>query len=215
MWCSTMKDWGFVMLSVDARRSLEAATCRYSTFVDNVGPYLEGRGISREAAVTFRLGCVVDPLPGDEPFTGRLAIPYLTPAGVVQVRYRAVDDSSPKYLGRAGDQTTLFNVLAFQQDSDVIAVCEGELDTIVAWQCGIAAVGLPGATSWKRHYARAFDDYRVLVLADGDPAGRELGKRVASSIDNAVVISMPEGADVTDVFLWEGRDGLLKKIGLS
>jgi len=37
----------------------------------------------------FHLGVVVDPLPGHEQFLGRVAIPYVTPSGVVDIRFRA------------------------------------------------------------------------------------------------------------------------------
>ncbi len=41
------------------------------------------------------------------------------------------------------------------------------------------AVGAPGAASWKTHYSRIFEDFDVvLVLADGDEAGLEFGKRI-------------------------------------
>lgn len=212
-----MKGWGFVTLSVDARRSLEEATATYQFQIDAAGTYLAARGISRGSANTFRLGYVAEPMIGHEQYAGRLAIPYLTPAGPVDLRFRAVrDDDTPKYLSRPGAESHLFNVLAFQQDDDVIAVCEGEMDTIIAHgECGIPAVGVPGANGWKPWYARAFADYRkVIVLCDGDQPGRDLGKKIAQQIDVATVVSMPDGLDVNEVFLAEGPDGIRKRVGL-
>lgn len=205
------------MLSVDARKLLDEATRVYHAQISLVTDYLRGRGISSEAASMFRLGYVSDPMIGHEQYMGRLAIPYLTPTGTVDIRFRALrEDDSPKYLSRPGAEGHLFGVLALQQDTDTMTICEGELDTIVATaECGIPAVGVPGSNGWKHWYGRAFSDYRrVIVLCDGDQAGRDLGKRVAQQIDTAVVIAMPDGMDVTDVYLAEGVDGVRKRAGL-
>ena len=61
----------------------------------------------------------------------------------------------PKYMGLPGTHTRLYNVLALQQAGDFIAVCEGEIDAITLhYKCGVPAVGVPGANSWKPHYTR-------------------------------------------------------------
>ena len=135
------------MLSVDARRSLEEATQTYHAQVGTVAEYLQGRGIQQEAAFTHRLGFVAVPMIGHEQYVGRLAIPYITPTGVVDLRFRAISpDDSPKYMSRSGAEQHIYNVPAFQIDSDVIAICEGEMDTIITHSmCGIPAVGMPGS----------------------------------------------------------------------
>lgn len=207
------------MLSVDARNLLEEAASLYQQAVDHVGPYLASRGITRQVADTVRLGYVTpdNAMVGHEQYVGRLSIPFLTPSGCIDIRWRSItDDDSPKYLSRAGADPHLYNVLAFQEDSDVIAICEGEIDTITAhYLCGIPTVGLPGANSWKPFYSRAFADYRkVLVLSDGDQAGRDLGKRIAQQIDVAMVVSMPDGQDVNSIYMSEGIDGVRKRVGL-
>ena len=205
------------MLSVDARKLLEQAAATYHSQIDTAKEYLRTRGVTRRTADMYKLGVVATPMIGDEQYVGRIAIPYLTPTGVVDMRYRAMgNDDSPKYLSRPGAHDTMFGVKAFQIDSDVIAICEGEFDTmIVNSEVGIPAVGLSGANKWKPWYSRAFQDYRkVFVLADGDQAGADMGKRIAQSIDVAVVVSMPEGMDVTDVFLAEGADGIRRRVGL-
>ena len=207
------------MLSQSARESLEEAAAVYQQAVEYAGPYLGSRGLNRQVADTVRLGYVTpdNAMVGHEGYIGRLSIPFITPTGVVDIRFRSItDDDSPKYLSRSGADPHLYNVLAFQSDEDFIAVCEGEIDTMTAhYMCGIPTVGLPGANSWKPFYARAFMDYRkVFVLADGDQAGRDLGKKIAQQIDVATVVSMPDGMDVNDVFLAEGPDGIRKRVGL-
>ena len=189
--------------------ALEAATAGYAADLPMVADYLAGRGITQDMAVTFRLGFVAHPAPGHEPYAGRLAIPYLTPAGVVDIRFRAVGESDAKYLSRPGATPTLFNVGAFFRQSMTIAVAEGELDTIVMdTVSGIPAVGCPGVQLWKPFYNRLFADYRVLVMCDGDDAGRDFGKRLAREIDGATPIHLPNGQDVNSLFHAGGADAI-------
>lgn len=207
------------MPSLVVKQSLEQATTRYQAHVQQVGTYLASRGITPEVAATVRLGYVApdDYEPGHEQYVGRLVIPFITPTGVIDIRFRAVGtDDGPKYLTRPGGESHLYNVTAFQQESDVIAICEGEIDTITAhYLCGIPAVGLSGANNWKDWYARAFQDYRrVIVLCDGDQPGRDLGKRIASQIDTTVVVSMPDNHDVNSLFVSDGPTAVRERAGL-
>ena len=201
------------MLSEDAKLLLEQAAVAYNGQISSAATYLAGRGISEKAAHTHLLGYVEEPVIGHEDMQGRLAIPYITPTGIVDIRFRAVTpDVTPKYLSRSGAEQHIYNVSAFQEDSDFIAVCEGEIDTIITHSmCGVPAVGMPGSQAWKDWQARAFHDYRkVFVLTDGDNAGKEMGKKIMQAIDVAVVVSMPDGMDVNEVFLNEGADGIRK-----
>lgn len=194
----------------------DAAT-EYSNHVGQAGAYLSGRGITPEVAEAFRLGYVADPLPGDEDYAGRLAVPYLTPAGVVDIRYRALlEGQTPKYLSRPAAPTRMFNVQALLTDSDVIAVCEGEIDTIIMHALvGVPAVGIPGANNFKDHYRLLLEDFeRVVVMCDGDQAGREFGKKLAGECGNATVVHLPDGSDVNDFYLSDGPDAIRRRAGL-
>ena len=205
------------MLSNDARLALETATETYANQIDEAGRYLTSRGITKEAAQKHRLGFVSHPMIGHEEMVGRLSIPYVTPAGVVEMRFRSIDpNTNPKYLSRVGSKSHMYNVGALNERSAFIAICEGEMDAIVASTiCGIPAVGVPGAQTWQSSYRRAFQDYRkVFILADGDAAGQELAKKIAQAIDVAVVVTMPEGKDVNDIVMEEGPEGLRERIGL-
>jgi DNA primase len=205
-------------LSVSQRKYLETAVEAYEAQVSvQVAAYLVQRGITKEVAHTYRLGGVVEPLVGDEEFTGRLSIPYITRTGVIDIRYRALaPDQTPKYLSRTGSQIRLYNVSALLKPSETIAICEGEIDAITMDALvGVPAVGVPGSNSWRDHFRLLFEDYsQVLVMCDGDQAGREFGKRIAGEITGATIIHMPEGTDVNDVYVNEGADGVKKRIGL-
>jgi DNA primase len=203
-------------LSKSQRELLAKATENYERNLDEVAPYLESRGITKETALMFRLGFVKNPEAGHEPYQGKLAIPYLTPSGVIDIRFRSLNaDSGPKYLSRPGASTHIFNVAALNTDSDVLVICEGEIDTMIATQVGFSAVGLPGANNWKPFYTRVLADWeKIMLFCDGDNAGKEMAKTITRELDNVFPIFMPENCDVNDVYLAEGAEGLHKRAGV-
>lgn len=194
------------MLSESQRRSLELAAATYEAAVAGAVEYLRARGIEATTARTYRLGYVAD---GE--YAGRLAIPYITADGsVVDIRYRALSpEQSPKYLSRPGSKSHLFSVSSLLADGDTVYITEGEIDAITLNQFGFNAVGVPGASNWQEHWKRLFDDYdRVIVVCDGDQAGRDFGKKVAERIDGATAVHLPEGEDVNSLYVTD-RDALL------
>jgi DNA primase len=204
-----------VKQSNSQRAYLLRAAQQYASCIDLAKDYLETRGLSVEEARMFHLGVVEDPLPGHEPYKGRLAIPYVTPSGVVDIRFRKiVDDDSPKYLGMPGANTTMFNTNACFQANGYICVTEGELDCVtLAVKTGHPTVGIPGANNWKPHYAKILDDYEiVIVLADGDKAGAEFGKQISREVPNTTVIAMPENEDVNSVIVKLGKEWIDERI---
>jgi len=203
-------------LSKSQRELLAKATANYERNLDEILPYLTGRGITEETARIFRLGYVKEPEIGHEPYVGKLSIPYLTPAGPIDLRFRSLGvDNGPKYMSRPGATTHIYNIQALQDESEVLAICEGELDTVIATQAGFNAVGLPGANNWKPFYARVLADWnKIVLLCDGDNAGREMAKNLSRELDNVFPVFMPEGNDVNDIYLSEGADGLRKRAGV-
>ena len=204
-------------LNKSQKELLERATENYAQNIGEILPYLESRGITEPTARIFRLGFVKEPEIGHELYINKLSIPYLTPAGTVDIRFRALsqDATGPKYMSRPGATTHIFNIKALNNDADTLVVCEGELDTVIATQAGFTAIGLPGANNWKSFYSRVLADWnKVILLCDGDNAGREMAKHLSRELDNVFPVFMPEGQDVNDIYLSEGADGLRKRAGV-
>jgi DNA primase len=204
-----------VKLTDNAKRLLEEQTARYQEGVERVAAYLSNRGITKEAAHIHRLGYVGSDNPADTEYAGRISIPYITVTSVVDLRFRAVDDVKPKYLSRAGAKTRLYNVTDLMKESTTLYVCEGEIDTItVSTLCGLPSVGVPGANNWQNHFKLLMQDYaKIVVLCDGDEAGRQFGKTICKEVDNAIAISMPDGMDVNDLYVSGGREAVLRQVG--
>ena len=200
-------------LGTSQKTSLLEAAKHYYKHQYMAEDYLEKRGITQDAARTFRLGVVADPLPGHENYKDRLVIPYSTKTGIVDLRFRAMNHAEPKYLGLPGATTHLYNVTSVFDAKDWIAICEGEIDTITLNSIGFPTIGVPGANNWKKHYTKILQDFdKVYIFADGDQAGADFGRSLAREMNNVIVIQMPEGEDVNSMYLSKGKEYFLDKI---
>ena len=201
-------------LSSSHRQFLLQATHQYASQIHLAAEYLATRNLSVEEAQRFHLGVVKDALPGHEQYTGRLAIPYITPSGVVDIRFRAINNADPKYMGMPGAKTSMFNAPVVLTASDYICVTEGEIDCItVSVKTNHPAIGIPGANNWKPFYSKILDDFEtVIVLADGDTAGMDFGKKVSRELGNVNIVQMPEGHDVNSIVMLEGAEFINERI---
>lgn len=148
-----------------------------------------------------------------------IAVPYLTRAGVVTIRFRRLGDGDgPKYRSVPGDPPRIFNPAALLIPSDHIAICEGEFDAIAATLAGIPAIGVGGVSAWKSYFSRCFKGYRaVYILADQDDKGQgmEFAEKVAEQITNARISPMSAGHDVNSFVLANGREALLTQLEIK
>jgi DNA primase len=200
--------------SASQKELLGRAAERYAASISLAEDYLRSRGIPMEIARLARLGVVAEPEVGHEQYQGRLAIPYVTKTGVVDIRFRSLNPAvEPKYMGLTGAETKMYNVTDVERAGDFIGVCEGELDTLTMSACvGIPCVGVPGANSWKKHYTRLLADFeRVFVFADGDQPGKEFASSLARELP-VTVVQFPDGEDVNSFYISNGAEAIRAKI---
>jgi DNA primase len=204
-------------LTTAQRQFFESAASTYQSDLaadTSAQAYLEKRGFSPQDAATFRLGVVNRPLVGHEGYRGRLVIPYITPAGVVNMRFRCLRkhdckaENCPKYLGPEDRKANLYNVLDLKKDSSFVGITEGELDAMTLSICGIPAVGVPGVEGWEPYFARCLADFDVIYsFADGDTAGRKFSKFLAKEA-KARIVRLPQGQDVNSIYQEGGPDAV-------
>ncbi len=211
-------------LSKEQRQYLERAWETYSPHLGVAEGWLAGRGLSLEFAASRGLGVVVNPLPGHERAEGYLAIPYLTKAGPVNFQFRCIQDHNckeipghAKYERRKGSGVNLYGVQSLAWAEDWIVVTEGEIDALTWQQIGVPALAVPGAESWKEHWANLLEDFsRVYLAEDGDNAGKDLWIAMSEHIDqsNTMVVRMrmPDGEDSNSMYLKRGKDYLIGRI---
>lgn len=207
----SLKTW----LGKTARRYNEALT-------PEVLSYLEERALDPDVVSTSLLGLVSDPDPLHETYRDRLSIPFITPTGVVYMRFRCIAEIEDprhsckeyghgKYEGPSEQGTHLYNVAALHEADTVVAVTEGELDALVSSDAGLPGVGVPGSQNWKSFYYRLFSDFsRVVILGDGDKAGRDFTNKLASHISGGEAKVLPPGQDVTSFVVEHGKESFLE-----
>ena len=107
---------------------------------------------------------------------------------------------------------TLYNVRVLHGNHDTVAICEGELDAITATEYGgVPAIGIPGAATWRPIYREILSGpRRILVVGDGDDAGRAFSERICGELDNAVPITVPDELDVNKYFCRYGGPRLAR-----
>lgn len=210
----------FPVLTVQKREFLNRATQTYyeQLKTSNVAiDYLKSRGFDGESTRSLKLGFVQEPVENHQQMEGMLAIPFITPTGVVAIRFRRISGDGNKYHQETGPSSPLYNVRDFHRPEPFVALCEGEFDAaVLSALVGVPAVGLPGTGQWAKQgkfWRRLFMDYdRVFVVMDPDDSGQKAAALIMKAIPNAVNIILP--FDVNDTFLTHGKEFLLKELGL-
>lgn len=219
-------------LSDSLKESLEARTTAYSAQLSRDGPtshrgrdYLASRLLADPWVVEpYRLGVVAEPLPGDEPYRGRLVIPALTLTGVRGLAFRCTQDHKcdghPKYLYPFGQEQRLYNALAYFGTHDTIGIAEGQLNGLSATvHLGLPTFGCAGTQSWEKHgwyWQLALRDFsQIIVFADGDKPGKDFAAKVANDAGQGVrVVYCDDDEDVNSMVVAGKGDKLRRKAGL-
>ena len=213
------------------RSQLALATARYNDALsgsDSAVRWLLGRGLTRETVDRFQLGYVAPEvaLPEHGMYRGMIAIPFLSDYDrhPVMLRFRCIEEHDHranghgKYNSMPGEANRVFNspTILEAAPSEVIHVCEGEVDAMTLEQLGHRAVAITGANAFKKHHAIMLEGVpRVCVWGDGDKAGHEFTASVLKFLrGTALGVGVPDSMDVNDLYLAHGReaiDELIKK----
>ncbi len=206
----------------------EESVTRYETTVELAYTWLRDHwGVTPEAAMAARLGVCADPYPRHRSWQGRLIVPYLRKGKPYQLKARCIQDHQgqsckdvghPKYLAEGDMEPSLYNVDALLSDGDLLVIGEGEGDAVVlVYEMHLNAIGYPGAGNWRPHFNRAIgpDWPEIIIVADGDDAGRKAAHKIARQFLGARVVEMPAGEDVASVYASRGEEGLRSVLGLD
>lgn len=154
--------------------------------------------------------------------TGFLVIPYILDGRPVYLKVRppvskekAESRGLVRFMNSAGLIPCLYNVDALKGKPDKVLICEGESDTWTALSCGFAAVGSPGAKSFKPAWIEGFRGFvdvagrsTVYLVPDADEAGDQGAKNIADLFLKAglpvpLKVTLPPGVDLSE-YLKEG-----------
>ena len=164
--------------------------------IDHAHPYLTERGVRVEIAQKFGVGF----FSGKGSMHDRIVIPIHNPkGGLVAYAGRSIDGSEPRYKFPAGFHKSLelYNLHRVREEVSVVLV-EGFFDCMKVTQAGFPCVAFMGSTMSeaqeeliRQHFAQ------VVVMLDGDDAGREAVERIADRLLRAIfqvdVITVADG----------------------
>lgn len=166
--------------------------------IDYHHPYLASRGIDPETAEYFGVGY----FSGRGSMSGRVVIPIENEVGeLVAYAGRSIDGSEPKYKLPAGFKKSqvVYNLgRAVEDDSTgVVVLVEGFFDCIKVVQAEHVCVALMGCSLSEDQEALLVRHFRqVVVLLDGDEAGRRAAGQIASRLVHKLwvrALEVPDG----------------------
>jgi DNA primase len=153
--------------------------------IDCTHAYLSERGLTTETARTFGIGL----FSGKGSMHDRIVIPIHNGEGaLVAYAGRVIDGSEPRYKFPAGFHKSLelFNLHRMKGDVSVVLV-EGFFDCMKVTQAGFPCVALMGSTMSRTQEELLRDHFgHVVVLLDGDEAGREAAVGIADRLRRVV-----------------------------
>ena len=166
--------------------------------VDPAHPYLVERGIALPTAVCFGVGWYSGP----GLMSGRVVIPIQNEHGqTMAYAGRSIDGTPPKYKLPAGFRKSLllFNLhRAVASGEKTVVVVEGYFDCLRVHQAGFpAVVALMGSSLSPSQQRLLLDRFeRVVLMLDGDEAGRSASRAIASRLfeRGPAVVWVPAGS---------------------
>jgi DNA primase len=210
-----LRDWFLVQpaprTSAPHRNPTEAVHCDSSVSIDRNSPlpfaldwidcshpYLAERGVDPEVARYFGIGYNR----GKGSMEGRLVIPIHDENGfLVAHAGRSIDQTEPRYRfpARFRKSLVLFNLHRAASESKSVIVVEGFFDCFNVHQAGLpCVVALMGCSLSLRQEELLHEHFReVVLLLDGDRAGRAAGAGIAQRLVSKVstrLIEIPDGS---------------------
>ncbi|NJD58950.1 MAG: hypothetical protein C3F13_09995 [Anaerolineales bacterium] len=88
-------------------------------------------------------------------------------------------------------------------DKKTLFLVEGESDAQTLWYYGFDALGIPGATNWKKYFCQYLEGYQVYVWQEPDEGGKAFIDSVGKDLPEIFVIHPPAGRkDISECHLW-------------
>jgi 5S rRNA maturation endonuclease (ribonuclease M5) len=165
-------------------------------------PLHEARGLNDETLKRRLIGWDGD----------RYMIPVRDADGsLVNVRRYKPRSTRDKMLNWPGYGSANLFLIDNLAHSEMVLVCEGELDALIGEQYGFATVtATAGSGTWYEQWSNAFTGKHVYIVYDNDPAGEAGGRKVANHLKKVAasvhVVRLPVAAkqDLTDFFVAQG-----------
>jgi len=112
-------------------------------------------------------------------------IPYFDESGaVVSTRYRHAMTGTMKFSWVRGSKVLPYGLwrLAEARKTGEVVLVEGETDAQTLWYHGIPAIGIPGASTFKREWASYFEGLKIYLHQEKDQGGETFLRKVCEEL---------------------------------
>jgi len=111
-----------------------------------------------------------------------ILIPYFNLSGeIISIQGRNLDSSSKyRYINLNRIETGIYNLQIINElyKGQELIICEGVTDCISSLSMGRPAIGIPGASAFKKEYVEILKSYRLIIVPDNDNAGLMFEKMI-------------------------------------
>ena len=139
-----------------------------------------------------------------------ISIPYLDEHGqTVTTRARfSPDGKGPKFAWKAGAKTMLYGLWLIEKirREGYVILVEGESDSHTLWQHDYPALGVPGASTFKREWLKHLYGLQVFIYSEKDQGSKVLQQKIAqAALDDPdwkgsfKVMSLPDFKDPSEL----------------
>ena len=200
------------------KRVYVAPLPRLQKVSNNVVKWFEGRGVSNNTLLRFKITESSEWMPQTEGNMNCICFNYYQEDNLVNIKFR---DGKKNFKLSKDAKLIFYNIDSIKESEDCI-ITEGEIDTLSLYEAGYHnVVSVPNGASkgsQKLEYLDNCIDYfqnkeKVYVLTDNDSAGlalrEELTRRIG--LEKCWFVKYPEGCkDANDVLVKHGKVGIIE-----
>ena len=199
--------------SKDYIRPVQRLEKIHSKFIE----YFEGRGISNNTLLRFKISQALEWMPKAQKETNVVCFNYFRNNELINIKFRGPG----KDFKLAKDAELIFYNLDAIKNTDTAIIVEGEIDAMSMYESGIYnVVSVPNGTTPKGvmklpyldNCAEYFIDKKQIIIAtDNDQVGQNLKDELARrfGIEKCSFIQYPNDCkDANDVLIKHGRDAV-------
>ena len=196
----------------------------YSEDKEKFYGFFDKRGISKSTVDALKIEYGRHYMMGIQDYTNTIMFRYFKNGELVNVKFR---DKDKNYQLVGGAERCLYNIDACEA-SDVVIICEGEMDAATVVECGINEVmsvpdgaPVPDAKTYNNKFeflndekaVRLFSEVKSVILAvDNDAPGLALREELARRIgkEKCYTVEYPDGCkDLNDVLVAHGSEAVV------
>jgi twinkle protein len=183
---------------------------------DGIIEWFSKRGIRNQTLLRYKVSEGVDYMPQLQAEVKTIHFNYFYNEELVNIKYR---DNNKNFKLFSGGMLVPYGInVISDSDNNYVIICEGEIDAMSFYECGLHAVSVPNGASkgsqkleWLDNCFELFENKRIYLATDMDDAGLSLRNELARRLgkENCYIVEMP-CKDANEVLVKHGKDELVK-----